>query len=200
MKRQTQLIEAVTKPSVGVVRVEGEYRLVTARAFDAGERLFRMEGEPSPDPTRYTVQIGEDQHLEVSPGLTAEQILDRYFWRFMNHSCDPNAFIQGMDVIALRDFAPWEGVTFNYNTTEYDMAEPFDCRCGSVHCLGPIRGFKHLSETERQRLEPFLADHLRPYLRGTGHAASGSLREPARSRRLGWPDAVSGNARRSRRA
>lgn len=168
MKPEMQLTVASPRSNVGVVRVAGEYRLVAARAFAPGERLFRMEGEPSPRATRYTVQIGENLHLEVAPGLTAEEILDRYFWRFMNHSCDPNSFIQGWDVFALRAIAPWEGVTFNYNTTEYDMAEPFACRCGSAHCLGPIRGFKHLPETERWRIEPFLASHLRPHLRASG--------------------------------
>jgi len=165
MKPEAHLAEATPKSSVGVVRVAGEYRLVAARAFIPGERLFWMEGDPSPTPTRYTVQIGENQHLEMASGMTLEGILDRYFWRFMNHSCEPNTFILERDVIALRRIAPWEAVTFNYNTTEYDMASPFDCHCGSAHCLGPIRGFKHLPESERRRLEPFLAAHLREHVR-----------------------------------
>jgi len=45
-------------------------------------------------------------------------------------------------------------------TTEYDMAEPFACHCGSPRCFGTIRGFKHLTEDERERLRPFLAPHL----------------------------------------
>jgi len=164
MKRETELAVTVPESSVGVVRAAGEYRLVATRSFVAGERLFRMEGEPSRCPSRYTVQIDEDLHLEMGSGMTADEILDRYFWRFMNHSCEPNSFIQEWDVFALREIAPWESVTFNYNTTEYDIVEPFDCRCGSVHCLGPIRGFKHLPESERRRLEPFLAGHLRSRL------------------------------------
>ena len=168
MKRETKSTVAVPRPGVGVVWAAGEYRLVATRAFDAGELMFHMEGEPAPHPTRYTVQIDEDQHLEVVSGTTAEEIFDRYFWRFMNHSCEPNSTIQGRDVFALREVAPQEGVTFNYNTTEYDVAEPFDCRCGSEHCLGTIRGFKHLPESERRRLEPFLASHLRSHLRVSG--------------------------------
>jgi len=58
----------------------------------------------------------------------------------MNHSCDPNTRIRGRDLIALRDIQPWEDVTFNYNTTEYAMAEAFRCRCGSPGCAGEIRG------------------------------------------------------------
>ena len=166
---------AVPQPGVGVVWAAGEYRLVATRVFVAGERMFHMEGEPARRPTRYTVQIDEDLHLEIVPGTTDEEIFDRYFWRFMNHSCEPNAFIQGRDVFALREIAPGEGVTFNYNTTEYNIAEPFDCRCGSVHCLGTIRGFKHLPESKRRRLEPFLARHLRSHLRVSGPGALAPL-------------------------
>ena len=168
MKRETKSALPAVQPGVGVVWASGEYRLVAARVFVPGERLFRMEGEPARRPTRYTVQIDDDLHLEIASGTTAEEILDRYFWRFMNHSCEPNTLIQGRDVFALRNIAPWDDVTFNYNTTEYNIAEPFDCRCGSVHCLGRIRGFKHVPESERRRLEPFLARHLLSHLRVSG--------------------------------
>jgi hypothetical protein len=177
MKREAKSTAAVPEPGVSVVWVVDEYRLVATRAFDAGERLFHMEGEPARRPTRYTVQIGENLHLEMLRGTKAEEVFDRYFWRFMNHSCEPNAFIRRRDVIAIREIAPQEGVTFNYNTTEYDMAEPFDCRCGSAHCLGTIRGFKHLPELERRRLAPFLASHLRAHLRTRGPGALAQLRD-----------------------
>ena len=47
-----------------------------------------------------------------------EEILDRYFWRFMNHGCEPNTIIRGQDVVALRAIKPWEDVTFNYTSTD----------------------------------------------------------------------------------
>lgn len=149
---------------VGVVRAEGAYRLVAVRAVGAGGRLFRIEGETTRCPSRYSVQIGENLHIDVGTGHSAEEILDRYFWRFMNHSCDPNTMVKGQKVIVLRDIRPWEDVTFNYNTTEYDMAEPFTCRCGSARCLREIRGFKHLTAAEKERLRPLLGAHLRRYL------------------------------------
>ncbi len=148
---------------VGVVRASGEYRLVAIRPITAVERLFAIEGELANRPSRYSVQIGVNLHIDLGSGHSAEEILDRYFWRFMNHSCDPNALIRGREVIAWRDIEPWEAVTFNYNTTEWDMAEPFTCRCGSPDCLGTIRGFKHLTPTQRKRLgvvAPHLGHHL----------------------------------------
>ena len=150
--------------AVGVLRADGEYRLVTLRSVDAGERLFRMEGEEMSRPSRYSVQLAEDLHLDLEGGQSMEEILDRYYWRFMNHSCEPNSCIRERDVYALRAVEPWENVTFDYNTTEYEMAEPFECRCASRGCLKQIGGFKHLTDPQRRRIEPLLIPYLRNYL------------------------------------
>lgn len=144
----------------GVLRAGGEYRLVVVRPVLGGERLFRMEGERTPRPSRYSVQVGVNLHLDIGPGYAMDEMLDRYLWRFMNHGCDPNVRIAGEDVVALRAIEPWEAVTFNYNTTEWDMAEPFQCLCGSPQCLGRIRGFRHLAAAKREELLPYAAPHL----------------------------------------
>jgi len=78
----------------------------------------------------------------------------------MNHSCDPNTVVRGREGIALREIAPWEAVTFNCNTTEYDMAEPFSCQRGSPRCQGAIRGFRYLTPVEREQLRPILSARL----------------------------------------
>lgn len=165
--RMIPAIHELLASGVGVVRATSEYRLVAIRPFVAGDRLFRMEGELTSRPSRYSVQIGENQHIDLGIGHTLEEILDRYFWRFMNHSCEPNTAVRGREVLACRDIEIWDDVTFNYNTTEYDMAEPFQCRCGSPICRGRIQGFKHLSEADRHCLGPLLAAHLRVYLGAT---------------------------------
>jgi hypothetical protein len=63
-------------------------------------------------------------------------------------------------VISLKPVEFGQDITFNYNTTEFDMAEPFACRCGSARCAGRVQGFRHLSGEERRRLRPWLAAHL----------------------------------------
>lgn len=149
---------------LGVVRANGEFRLVAIRAIAAGERLFRIEGDPTHRPSRFSVQIAEDLHIDLQPNHATEEILDRYFWRFMNHSCNPNAVVRGRDVFSRHAIAPWTSVTFNYNTTEWDMAEPFTCCCGAAECLGVIRGFKHLGPQQRDRLRSLVASHLKAWL------------------------------------
>jgi hypothetical protein len=145
---------------VAVAEANGEFRLVTIRAVAAGARLFELEGDVFRAPTRYSVQIGEDLHLDAGGAHQLGEVFDRFFFRFMNHHCEPSTMIRGRDVIALRDLKPFEDVTFHYNTTEADMAEPFDCRCGSARCEGAIRGAKHISAASRERLRPWMAPHL----------------------------------------
>ena len=148
---------------VGVVRSAGEYCLVAMRAIAAGQQIFRIEGDVTPRPSRYSVQIAYQLHIDLRDDITMEEILDRYFWRFMNHSCEPSALVREREVIAARGIAPWEPITFNYNTTEWEMAERFTCRCASVRCLGQIQGFRYLSALQRAQLGP-VASHLSRYL------------------------------------
>jgi SET domain-containing protein len=61
--------------------------------------------------------------------------------RLLNHSCSPNAEAQEIEghvwIIALRDIAAGEEVTFNYNYDLEDYRE-HPCRCGSGNCAGYI--------------------------------------------------------------
>ena len=54
---------------------------------------------------------------------------------YMNHSCDPNAFIrvvpgEKVAVFARRDIQPGEELTINYRDPEH----PKVCRCGAHNC------------------------------------------------------------------
>lgn len=61
--------------------------------------------------------------------------------RFLNHSCGPNCEAQQEEdrifLVALRDIAAGEELTFNYG---YDISEyrDYPCACGAANCLGYI--------------------------------------------------------------
>lgn len=145
---------------LGLARANGTFRLVSTKRIVSGTTLFKIEGERTLRPTRYSVQIGDGLHVDLDCAHDEAEVFDRFFWRFMNHSCNPNARFCSEEVIAARDIEPFEDVTFDYNTTEYEMAEPFDCHCGSPSCLGRIQGFKHLTAEQRRQLHPRLAPYL----------------------------------------
>ena len=158
--------KATPSDRMAVVHDTGHFGLVALQHFAPGEILFRIEGTRTARPTRYTLQIDENVHVDLPSDIDVNEVCNDYYWRFMNHSCDPNTMIRRLEVVAIRPISAHEQITFNYNTTEMDMAEPFTCHCGHPSCLGTIRGFRHLSVDEQLRLQPLLSPYLQRHLAG----------------------------------
>lgn len=151
---------ATACPAVAVLVEETQRRLVAAAPIPAGTEIFSLVGRETRVPTRYSIQVGPEMHLDSDDLATDEaRVRDRY-WMYLNHSCEPSAWIRGLSVMALRDIAPGEGVTFDYNATEYAMAEPFDCHCGAPSCVGRVAGYAALDATGRERIRPYASRYL----------------------------------------
>jgi uncharacterized protein len=62
---------------------------------------------------------------------------------YINHSCDPNCqteqFGRLIWIVAIRDIAAGEELTYNYGC-EMDDEPPEPCHCGAKHCCGYILG------------------------------------------------------------
>ena len=125
---------------IAVVPIDGHYGLVATKDFEVGDPILLLEGEVVDRPSRFSVQIGPNRHVEVPAEVKLARSVDRYRWRFLNHSCEPNAAFDDRRLVALRRILAAEQITFDYNTTEYDLASPFECRCGSQDCCGVVRG------------------------------------------------------------
>jgi hypothetical protein len=108
--------------------------LIAGQSLKAGDAVITLEGAFVDSPTRYTIQFGPDRHLQPTDQL----------WAFLNHSCDPNlrVDIERKAMVATSNIQEGEALTFNYLTTEWEMAEPFQCQCGSSNCHGTIAGSK----------------------------------------------------------
>lgn len=74
--------------------------------------------------------------------------------RFLNHSCAPNAEAHLLEeriwIVASRDIAAGEEITFNYS---YDLEdfEEYPCRCGAAKCVGFIIAEEFFPELEKRR-------------------------------------------------
>lgn len=127
----------------------GARGLKTDRGFRRGDVLCRIPCTARSDrPTRHTVQVDAATHIDVG------------FLSTLNHSCEPNIRldVRRMLVFAERDIAPGQELAYFYPSTEWDMAEPFACRCGSPGCLGVVRGARHVSPEILRRY--FLNPHI----------------------------------------
>lgn len=148
---------------VAVRDVRSGRGLVALEAASAGAVILELDGEILPTASRHSVQVGMREHLHPSRDAVAADSVDRCSWRFLNHSCDPNCWLDGLVLRARRDIAPGEQLTFDYNCTEWSMASPFRCGCGA--CDGAtVQGYAHLDADGRTRR----AAHLAPHLRSSG--------------------------------
>ncbi len=122
-------------------------------AISAGEILLALAHVFVDRPARHTIQLEARKH-QAGTG----EIDD-----FLNHSCDPNSALdfERLELVAIKPIAPGEELTFNYLTSEWDMAAPFACMCGAAGCHGLIRGFRHLNLAQQEALVPWTSSYLR---------------------------------------
>jgi SET domain len=109
-------------------------------------------------PTYLTVQTGAERHITLMPE----------FLQYINHSCSPNVFFDtaSMQLICLQPLQPGDEFAFFYPSTEWDMAQPFVCNCGSNDCLQLINGASHLSvrTLSKYRLTDFIKSQVKQKL------------------------------------
>ena len=102
---------------------QGMRGLFANRTFDKGEIILLLKGNYFNKPTRTSIQIGRDKHVE------------NYEGGLINHHCNPSANIivipdvEPAIVVANTTIFKGEEITFDYETTESEMAEPFKCAC-----------------------------------------------------------------------
>jgi hypothetical protein len=134
----------------------GQQALYALRSFKQGEVIcYFTAGEVLDHPTYLTVQIDDDRHITLLPVNL----------QYTNHSCDPNIFFDTtrMEVVCLKPIAEGEEFTFFYPSTEWKMAQPFECHCGSPNCLGLIGGASDMPRDvlSRYRLTDFIQIKLK---------------------------------------
>lgn len=146
------------------IRVAGStdrLAVVAGEDIRQGEVILRIVGNVVERPDRYSIQVGWDRHLAPPADLKPRASVARYGWRYLNHSCAPDAWLRGLELIALEDIPARAEITFDYNTTEWELAAPFTCLCRAPCCVGTVRGYRYVDEATRARLLPMLAEHLR---------------------------------------
>lgn len=121
-----------------------------------GSRFLQVQGLRLSFPTTLTVMLNETSHLLFGGGM-----------QYLAHSCEPNVRIciddlnNIVECEALRDIQEGEMVAYDYNTTEWDMANPFTCLCGSKSCVLTVRGHKYLTFNQRARIRNLLSPAMR---------------------------------------
>jgi SET domain-containing protein len=100
-----------------------------------------------------SIQIDTDLYLVSDETQEAGDML--------NHSCEPNCGLLGQTlVVAMRDIAPGEELSFDYAMCDASDYDEFRCRCGQSNCRGIITG----SDWRDPALQEKYAGWFSPYL------------------------------------
>jgi hypothetical protein len=133
---------------------------------------------------RHTVQVEERLYLA---SCTPAEPPD-----FINHSCEPNAGLEGqIAIVALQRILPGQEVTIDYAMCDGSPYDEFECACGTPSCRGRVTG----DDWRNPVLWKRYAGHFSPYLRRRIEALQRS-RAPRRSRRKRVLVLASGEASR----
>jgi uncharacterized protein len=101
-----------------------------------GTRLTKEEADAFYEDrnTTYLFCIGEGDYVVDGDSIAA----------FINHCCDANCETDEIDdhiwIIAARDIAPGEELTYDYNLYDGDEDDDATCHCGAKDCRGTMYG------------------------------------------------------------
>ncbi|RDW75633.1 hypothetical protein BP5796_06454 [Coleophoma crateriformis] len=104
--------------------------------------------------TYATVQTGKSSHLNLNSDLV-----------YINHSCDPTLIfdMSSMSIIAgSNGLKKGQELTFFYPSTEWSMAQGFDCFCNTANCRGFIFGASAMTSAQLEGM--WLNAHIRDLL------------------------------------
>lgn len=81
--------------------------------------------------------------------------------RYINHSCDPNAYVRTINgirtLLAMRDIKAGEEIAYDYVINGYYDGDQPRCTCGSANCRKIINcDFFKLSKTRQLEYLPYL--------------------------------------------
>ncbi len=147
----------------------GQYGLFAVRNIEAGEKVEIFEERPHVLVSRSHVENRWSGRMKSWFGAYVYPLTDEIWvmwspdpmeWKPLNHSCDPNCWLDGLDLAARRPIAAGEEITIDYATFCNEAMSDFPCSCGSPQCRGIIRGTDHLTDA----VAPY-GDHLSDYVK-----------------------------------
>ena len=79
----------------------------------------------------------------------------------INHSCEPNCGMRNATtIVAMRDIAVGEELTFDYAMSDASDYDEFNCNCGTSLCRGRVRADDWRLDTLRHRYKGFFSPYI----------------------------------------
>lgn len=136
------------------------YGIYASCDIQQGETIFKGEGRLQRLITKRFVEKNwnedEKMHFRRYAYPVSEELFilwddDPAEWAPQNHSCDPNTFFDGLNVLAARQITKGQELTLDYAQFLDENMEPFQCQCKSDNCRGLVMGMSGNSLTTREK-------------------------------------------------
>jgi D-alanine-D-alanine ligase-like ATP-grasp enzyme len=128
---------------------DGHYGMYAVRSVEAGAIIEQYEEQPH--------VLVSKSHVLKHWNATQQALFARYAypltdeiyvmwsddplqWKPMNHSCDPNTWLDGLNLVARRRITAGEQIAIDYATFSNESLEQFRCNCGAKDCRGLVEG------------------------------------------------------------
>jgi D-alanine-D-alanine ligase-like ATP-grasp enzyme len=102
--------------------------------------------------SQYAYPLTDEVYVSWSP--------DPAQWKPINHSCDPNTWLEGLNLVARRQITAGEEITIDYSTFCNERMEEFSCFCDARECRRIIRGTDY-TEDFMERYGDHVSDYVR---------------------------------------
>jgi len=90
-------------------------------------------------------------------------------WKPINHSCDPNSWIDGLDLVARKPISKGEEITMDYGTMyAIEQGPKFVCHCNSPLCRGGWKPDDYVQPWFTERYGNHVTDHVRQKMKQKG--------------------------------
>ena len=88
----------------------------------------------------------------------------------INHSCEPNCGMRNATtIVAMRDIAIGEELTFDYAMSDASAYDEFDCNCGTSLCRGRVCADDWRLDTLRHRYKGFFSPYIQRRIEAERH-------------------------------
>lgn len=141
---------------------KGGHGLIAREPIRAGERLLVWGGAiVDHDRLKKLPAILQRRSVQVDDGLYLVTPVEDEPADYINHSCAPNAGLQGqLTVVAMRAIDPGEEVCFDYAMTDASPYDQFDCECGAPTCRGRVTGNDWLLPELQERYRGYFSTYV----------------------------------------
>lgn len=132
--------------------------------FKKDEIIFHIDGEvvETDNPSSLPKKIQDHCFpFDKRDNKGYKYVLPKSPWKYLNHSCNPNAGIKNnRDIVAMRPIKKGEEIVFDYAMNNIDTWK-MKCSCGSKNCRKIISTFDVLDDETKRKYKNYVLDCIR---------------------------------------